>query len=98
MREHEIIDYSNYSFEPRFVFNRQKEGERIAKQLGDFGEQLIMTLLGRLTRYSVAYVDHEGADLIASDKENGSGYAISVKSYQIGENESESHVFTDSSQ
>ena len=87
------INYSAYQFDKEFVFGKQELKERLEKQLGDFGEQLVMTLLGRLSRFSVAYVDHEGADLIASDKE-GHSYAISVKSYQIGPEESESKVFS----
>ena len=87
------INYSAYQFDKEFVFGKQELKERLEKQLGDFGEQLVMTLLGRLSRFSVAYVDHEGADLIASDKE-GHSYAISVKSYQIGPKESESKVFS----
>ena len=53
--------------------------ERASKQLGDFGEQLIMFLIGRIYEHRVALVDHVGADLIAADRRNKK-YAISVKS------------------
>lgn len=54
---------------------------RCAKQLGDFGESLVMFILGNLKGYRVALVDHEGADLIATDREkNGRKLAVSVKS------------------
>lgn len=87
-----MIDYTNYEYDENCVFGKQKLKERLEKQLGDFGEQLVMTLLGRIAGYSVALVDHEGADLIASDKE-GNSYAISVKSNQIGPTENETKVF-----
>lgn len=77
-------DYdTQYVFKEEYCFNRQEKKSRLEKQLGDFGEQLIMTILGRMKKYRVAYVDHEGADLIASDDE-GRRYAISVKSRQMG--------------
>lgn len=57
----------------------EMKDERLSKQLGDFGEQLVMFLIGRLYEHRVAYVDHVGADLIATDKERKK-YAISVKS------------------
>ena len=47
--------------------------------MGDFGEQLVMFIIGRLYEHRVAYVDHVGADLIATDKDQKK-YAISVKS------------------
>lgn len=56
-----------------------KEDDRLSKQLGDFGEQLVMFLIGRLYEHRVACVDHVGADLIATDK-NEKKFAISVKS------------------
>ena len=87
-----MINYNNYIYDESYVFGKQSLKERLEKQLGDFGEQLVMTLLGRLTGYSVAFVDQEGADLIASDKK-GNGYAISVKSSQIGPTENETKVF-----
>lgn len=86
------INYDGYIYAENCVFGKQELKERLEKQLGDFGEQLVMTMLGRIARYSVALVDHEGADLIASDK-HGHEYAISVKSYQIGPTENETKVF-----
>lgn len=61
----------------------RKEDDRLSKQLGDFGEQLVMFLIGRLYEHRVAYVDHVGADLIATDKKE-KRYAISVKSRVFG--------------
>ena len=58
---------------------KHKEDDRLSKQLGDFGEQLVMFIIGRLYEHRVACVDHVGADLIATDKK-GKKYAISVKS------------------
>lgn len=46
-----------------------KNNDRLPKQLGDFGEQLVMFIIGRLYKHRVAYVDHVGADLIATDGE-----------------------------
>lgn len=43
---------------------------RWSKQFGDFGEQLVMYLIGRQKNMKVALVDHAGADLIASDLGN----------------------------
>lgn len=82
---------TNYKFKSEYCFCKNSEEDRYSKQLGNFGEQLIITLLGRMKKYKVAYVDHEGADLIASAKEdNQKGeyiqYAISVKSRQFGYN------------
>lgn len=63
----------------------EKKDERLPKQLGDFGEQLVMFLLGRLKGHKVAYVDHVGADLIETGtviengKERKEICAISVK-------------------
>lgn len=57
----------------------KNEDDRLSKQLGDFGEQLVMFLIGRLYEHRVAYVDRVGADLIATDKKE-KRYAISVKS------------------
>lgn len=89
-----MINYENYIYNQECVFNKQDRKERLEIQLGDFGEQLVMTLLGRVAGYSVAYVDHEGADLIATDPNNkDKRYAISVKSAQIGPTENETKVF-----
>ncbi len=58
-----------------------KKDPRWSKQFGDFGEQLIMYIIGRHKNMKVAFVDHAGADLIASDLGNKNNrYAISVKS------------------
>ncbi len=70
---------------------------RLPKQLGDFGEQLVMFIIGRLYGYRVAYVDHVGADLIATDCENNK-YAISVKSRVIPENEGKAQHFDENNQ
>lgn len=60
--------------------NEKSKDGRLAKQLGDFGESLVMYLLGNLKHYKVALVDHVGADIIATDRsENGKRFAISVK-------------------
>ena len=57
---------------------------RWSKQFGDFGEQLVMYLIGRQKNMKVALVDHAGADLIASDLGNKNNrYAISVKSHTL---------------
>ena len=61
--------------------NIKNTDERLAKQLGDFGEALVMFILGQIKGYKVALVDHVGADIIATDREkDGKRYAISVKS------------------
>ena len=88
-----MYNYDNYIYDENCVFDKQNKKNRLEKQLGDFGEQLVMTLLGRIAQYSVAYVDHEGADLIATDPDSKNRYAISVKSAQIGPNENETKVF-----
>lgn len=57
-----------------------KDG-RLPKQLGDFGESLVAFLLGNIKGHRVAIVDHEGADIIATDRlDSKLRYAISVKS------------------
>lgn len=88
-----MLNYDNYIYNQNCVFDKQNRKDRLEKQLGDFGEQLVMTLLGRVAGYSVAYVDHEGADLIATDNRDEFRFAISVKSAQIGPNENETKVF-----
>lgn len=58
-----------------------KKDDRWAKQLGDFGESLVMFLLGNLKKQRVALVDHVGADIISTDRlAKGDKFAISVKS------------------
>lgn len=86
-----MINYDGYVYDENCVFGKQSKKDRLEKQLGDFGEQLVMTLLGRIAQYSVAYVDHEGADLIVTDSKNR--YAVSVKTAQFGRSESETKVF-----
>jgi len=51
----------------------------LSRQFGDFGEMLVMYVLGHMKGYRVAYIDYDGADLVAADK-TGKQYAISVKS------------------
>lgn len=54
---------------------------RLPKQLGYFGESLVTFLLGNIKGHRVAIVDHEGADIIATDRlDSKLRYAISVKS------------------
>ncbi len=61
--------------------SKKERDYRLSKQLGDFGENLVVFLLGSIKKYKVALVDHEGADIIATDREDGGKkYAISVKS------------------
>lgn len=55
-----------------------KDG-RLPKQLGDFGEQLVMFVLGQLKNCTVALIDHVGADVIAVDRNTNRKFAISVK-------------------
>ena len=63
---------------------RKRKDPRWSKQFGDFGEQLVMYLIGRQKNMKVALVDHAGADLIASDLGNKDNrYAISVKSHTL---------------
>lgn len=65
---------------------------RLPKQLGDFGEQLVMFIFGRMYEYRVACVDHIGADLIATDCKNKK-YAISVKSRVIPQKEGKAQSY-----
>lgn len=54
---------------------------RLPKQLGYFGESLVTFLLGNIKGHRVAIVDHEGADIIATDRlDSKLRYVISVKS------------------
>ena len=87
-----------YFFDDYYCFNKRLIKGRLEKQLGDFGEHLIITILGRMKKYKVFHVDHEGADLIASEikMEDGSSknrYAFSVKAKQFGVDESQNYVF-----
>jgi Holliday junction resolvase-like predicted endonuclease len=74
-----------------------KDG-RWPKQLGDFGEQLVMQILIK-KEMSVALIDHVGADVIAADLTNPSKrpIAISVKSRQFYK-DSDSYNFTNEDQ
>lgn len=101
--EDKEMNYENYKYNPECVFSKQEEEEkenrkpnRLSKQLGDFGEQFVITLLGRLAKYKVILVDHEGADLIATKDDKK--YAISVKARQFGPSESSTITFTKDSQ
>jgi len=57
----------------------EKADGRLPQQFGKFGESLVMFWMGQTLGYSVALVDHVGADIIASG-ENGKILAVSVKS------------------
>lgn len=65
--------------------------ERLPKQLGDFGEQLMTFIIGRIYGHRVACVDHVGADLIATGND-GKRYAISVK-LRVFETDGPQHLF-----
>lgn len=73
-----------------------EKDKRLPKQLGDFGEQLVMFILGRLYNQRVAFVDHVGADLIAQDGEKR--FAVSVKSRVISETEGDGQPFNEDQQ
>jgi len=76
----------------------KEKDNRLPKQLGDFGESLVMFVVGSLKEYRVALVDHEGADLIATDRvEDGKKYAISVKSRRFKKDDP-SFVFDENNQ
>lgn len=73
----------------------QNKDDRWAKQFGDFAECLTMYVLGQLKNMSVALIDHVGADVIASKREDSSvRYAISVKGRNIPPTESKSFNFS----
>lgn len=57
--------------------DKEKPG-RLAQQFGKFGEGLVLWWLGHFYKYSVALVDHEGADIVAHNETEH--LAISVKS------------------
>ena len=74
-----------------------RKDPRWSKQFGDFGEQLVMYLIGRQKNMKVALVDHAGADLIASDLGNKNNrYAISVKSHTLNTEISKEKVTVES--
>jgi Holliday junction resolvase len=68
----------------------EKRDGRLPQQFGKFGESLVMFWLGQTLGYSVALVDHVGADIIAS--KNGKRLAVSVKS-RLFRNDDPSFVF-----
>lgn len=73
----------------------QGKDDRWAKQFGDFAECLTMYVLGQLKNMSVALIDHVGADVIASNRnDNSIRYAISVKGRNIPKTESKSFNFS----
>lgn len=66
---------------------------RFPKQFGDFAETLVMYILG-LKSWSVALIDHVGADIIAINKDSLlRRFAISVKGRNFPSNESKSFDF-----
>jgi hypothetical protein len=69
--------------------------DRWAKQFGDCAEGLVMYVLGQLKNMSVALIDHVGADVIATDRNNiNKRYAISVKGRNFPKSESKSFNFS----
>ena len=69
--------------------------DRWAKQFGDFAENMVMYVLGQMKNMSVAIIDHVGADIIASRRDDVvKRYAISVKGRNFPENESKSYNFS----
>lgn len=73
----------------------QEKDDRWAKQFGDFAECLTMYVIGQLKNMSVALIDHVGADVIASKRnDNSIRYAISVKGRNIPKTESKSFNFS----
>lgn len=68
--------------------------QRWPKQFGDFAEQLVMYVLGQCKNFSVAYVDHVGADIFAVNRDdNNKKYAVSVKGRIMPETESKMFPF-----
>lgn len=67
---------------------------RLPKQYGDFGEALVMLVLGRYKRMKVALVDHTGADIIASTQDGSARYAVSVKSRNFSPRENKGYEFS----
>lgn len=66
---------------------------RFPKQFGDFAESLVMYVLG-LNNWSVALIDHVGADVLAVSRElNYKRLAISVKGRNFPPKESKSFDF-----
>lgn len=71
-----------------------KRDLRFPKQFGDFAESLVMYVLG-LQNWSVALIDHVGADIIAifEDGQDKMRLAISVKGRNFPKGESKSFEF-----
>ena len=66
---------------------------RFPKQFGDFSESLVMYILG-LNNWSVALIDHVGADVVAVRRRGDSKrLAISVKGRNFPDTESKSFDF-----
>ncbi len=66
---------------------------RFPKQFGDFSESLVMYILG-LNNWSVALIDHVGADVIAVRRTGEfQRLAISVKGRNFPDTESKSFDF-----
>lgn len=69
--------------------------DRWAKQFGDFAEGFVMYNLGQLKNMSVALIDHVGADILATDREDKEKrYAVSVKGRNFPAEESKSFNFS----
>lgn len=65
---------------------------RFPKQFGDFSESLVMYILG-LNNWSVALIDHVGADVVAVRRRDLKRLAISVKGRNFPDTESKSFDF-----
>ena len=65
---------------------------RFPKQFGDFSESLVMYILG-LNNWSVALIDHVGADVVAVRRRDSKRLAISVKGRNFPDTESKSFDF-----
>ena len=78
MQENQIVQYDR----------------RLPKQYGDFGEALVMLVLGRHKRMKVALVDHTGADIIATAADGSARYAVSVKSRNFSPRENKGYEFS----
>lgn len=96
MSQVETQDQSTSGGQPRDQVPLDRD-PRWAKQFGDFGEHLVMYIVGIQKGLKIAVVDHAGADLIASDRtgENGK-YAISVKSKTLNIRQRETTINVES--
>lgn len=68
---------------------------RASKQLGDFGEGLVNYVLIK-KKHEVAYVDHVGADLISSFKNQRFGISVKTRFFKSGSKESKMVTIEDS--